>query len=165
MTTGPDLPRPGAPAEVLRASLESLIAESQALRSDIHGAEQARRRANQINLGVLLVLALFVSMVLVIGWQNNRVISQVRETNNRVADCTTAGGQCFEDGRRRTGGAIDAITRISIYVALCARLYPGESGPAFDAKMEKCVADRLAKAQASPSPGPTVVPSSAPSGG
>jgi hypothetical protein len=126
------------PAEPLRASLESLIAESQALRADVHGAEQARRRANKINMGVLAFVALFVVMLVAIAWQNNQVINQVQQANNRLVDCTTPGGVCYEQGQKRTGAAIIALTRISIYVSQCGRLYPGESGPEYDAKIEKC---------------------------
>jgi hypothetical protein len=157
---------PGQPsaAESLRESLASLIAESQALRSDVHGAELARKRANQINLGVLAVLALFVGLLVAIGWQNNQVIQRVDETNDRVASCTTPGGTCYEQGRARTSGAISAVVQISIFVSQCGRLYPGESGPAYDAKLQQCVMDRLAQAQAQPTPA-LPAPSTSPSGG
>lgn len=157
MTTTPPL-RPGGepPAvEQLRASLSSLIAESQALRSDVHGAEVARKRANQINLGVLALLALFVALLVAIGWQNNQVIQRVNATNDQVASCTTPGGTCYDEGRARTNGAITSVVRISIYVSQCGRLYPGESGPEYDAKLQQCVMDRLAQAQASPAPMPS----------
>lgn len=162
MTTTPPI-RPAAsgsepPAvEQLRASLSALIAESQALRSDVHGAEVARKRANQINLGVLGLLAIFTALLVAIGWQNNQVIQRVDETNDQVASCTTPGGTCYEEGRTRTSGAISAVVRISIFVSQCGRLYPGESGPAYDAKLQQCVMDRLAaaQAQAAPSPSPS----------
>lgn len=155
MTTIP--PRPGGdpPAvEQLRASLASLIAESQALRSDVHGAEQARKRANQINLGVLALLALFTALLVAIGWQNNQVIGQVRETNKTLVDCTTPGGDCYQQGRSRADGAVSAVVRISIFVSQCGRLWPGESGPEYDRKLTQCVMDRLAQAQAEGSPAP-----------
>jgi hypothetical protein len=152
-------PRPPSPIEALLGRVE---VELPALRSDLFGAEQARKRANRINVGILAVLAIFVAMVLVIGWQNNKVLGQVQQTNNRVADCTTAGGRCYEDGRQRTGAAISTLTRISIYVSQCGRLFPGESGPQYDAKIEACVAERLARAQTqtppSPSPGASAGP-------
>lgn len=150
--------RAQAPAEVLRASLESLIAESQALRADVHGAEVARKRANQINLGVLALLALFTALLVAIGWQNNQVIGQVRATNNTLVDCTTPGGGCYQQGRARADGAVSAVVRISIFVSQCGRLWPGESGPEYDRKLTQCVMDRLAQAQAegSPVPAPSV---------
>lgn len=158
MTTTPPI-RPEPPAvEQLRASLSALIAESQALRQDVHGAEVARKRANQINLGVLGLLALFVALLVAIGWQNNQVIQRVDETNDQVASCTTPGGACYEQGRTRTDGAVSAVVRISIYVSQCGRLYPGESGPEYDAKLQKCVMDRLAQAQAAAAPTPSAGP-------
>lgn len=154
MTTNPV--SGGADAvETLRRSLSDLIAESQALRSDVHSAEAARKRANQINTGVLVLLAGFVAMLLVIGWQNNQVIRQVSATNNTMADCTTPGRDCYEQGQKRTAAAVSALTRISIYVSQCGRLWPGESGPDYDRKIESCVLDRLQKAQAAPSAGPS----------
>ncbi len=160
MTTTPPI-RPAAgvsepPAvEQLRASLSALIAESQALRQDVHGAEVARKRANQINLGVLALLALFVALLVAIGWQNNQVIQRVDDTNDQVASCTTPGGACYEQGRTRTDGAVSAVVRISIYVSQCGRLYPGESGPEYDVKLQACVMDRLRQAQQA---GPSVAP-------
>jgi hypothetical protein len=149
-----------SPAEVLRASLEALVAESQALRADVHSAEEGRRRANKINLAVLAFVALFVVGLAAIGWQNNQVINEVQRANNRLVDCTTPGGVCYGQGQARTGAAIAALTRVSIYVSQCGRLYPGESGPEYDVKVERCVGERLAQAQASaaPSPGASLSP-------
>lgn len=148
-------PTGSTPAEALRASLESLITESQALRSDVHGAEVARKRANQINLGVLALLALFVALLVAIGWQNNQVINQVRQTNDQMADCTTPGRPCYEQGRARTDGAVSAVVRISIFVSQCGRLWPGESGPEYDSKLQACVMERLRQAQEQATPTPS----------
>lgn len=160
MTTTPPLRPGGEPSAVesLRASLAALIAESQALRSDVHGAEVARKRANQINLGVMALLAIFTALLVAIGWQNNQVIQRVDETNDQVASCTTPGGACYEQGRARTSGAISAVVQISIFVSQCGRLYPGESGPAYDAKLQQCVMERLTQAQAGATPSPSASP-------
>lgn len=130
----------------LQQSLADLIRESQALRVDVHTAEAARKRANHINLGVLGLLILFVALLVGIGWQGN-------VTNQRIADCTTAGGDCYEEGRKRTAAAIGDIIKVSIYMAECARLYPGEAGPEYDRKLEACVYGRLAQPTAAPSVG------------
>jgi hypothetical protein len=152
MTSIPPSGYTPTPAETLRTQLEALIAESQALRSDVHSAEVARKRANQINFGVLALLALFVALLVAIGWQNNQLITQVSATNRTMADCTTPGRDCYEQGRARTEGAVSAVVRISIFVSQCGRLWPGESGPEYDRKIEACVLDRLQKAQAGPAP-------------
>ncbi len=144
MTTDPSTPRGSSALADLLAAVK---AESEQLRADVHRAEEARRRANRINTVLLLVAVVLVAAAGLVGWQ-------VKATSDRVADCTTAGGTCYEEGRERTGAAIATLTRISIYVSQCGRLYPGESGPEFDAKIERCVADRLAQAGAEPPTGP-----------
>lgn len=166
-------PAPVSPAlspsvSALRTSLTDLIKESQALRTDVHSAEAARRKATAVNLGLLALLVLFVGLLIVVTWQNNRLVEKVDNTNSTMADCTTPGGKCYEDGRRRTGAAIGDIVWASVYMNQCARLYPDESGPSYDRKLEACVTKRLQEAAqgrqpASPSPAPTVSPS--PTGG
>ncbi len=144
----------------LRKSLADLISESQALRKDVHSAEAARRTASRINLLAVGVLAIFVGLLLVVTWQNNQLARRVNETNTRMADCTTPGGKCYEQGRVRTDGAVGAVVRISVFVSECGRLWPGESGPAYDRKLEQCVAERLAAAAKTPQP---AAPSPSPS--
>ena len=87
------------------------------LRADVHAAEDARRRANRLNTFLLVVAVLLVAVVAVVGWQNNRLATAVRDTNAHIADCTTAGGDCYEEGRERGGEAITAVVRISILVS------------------------------------------------
>ena len=137
--------RPSAQATEaeLRRHLDSILDEAQRLRSDVHGAEVARKRANLINSVVLIVLAGFVAMLFAVVVQANRTAAQAAQTNRQVADCTTAGGTCYEEGRRRTSQAISDILKVSIYMAECARLYPGEAGPEYDRKLEACVYERL----------------------
>lgn len=132
------------PGDALGPSLAALLHESRSLRTDVHAAEVARRKTALINLGVLGLLVLFVILLLTVTIQNNQLAKQVRVTNDRMVDCTVAGGKCYDEGTRRTGTAIADIVRADIYVAECARQRPGESGPAFDAFIETCVTDKLA---------------------
>ncbi len=147
-------PMPPAEAE-LRRQLDSILDEAQRLRGDVHTAELARKRATKINIVVLAVLAGFVGMLLAIGYQNNQLATQTSKTNAAIEDCSTPGGKCYEEGQARTAAAVAALTKISIYVSQCGRLYPGESGPEYDAKIERCVAERLAAAQAGAVPQPS----------
>ncbi len=149
--------------QTLRGSLSSLIAESQALRADIHGAEEARRRATQINLALLALLILFVGLLVAIGWQGNEAIDQARETNAAIADCTTPGGKCYEDNGKRAAEFTQDILLVSIYMAQCARLYPGEVGPEYDRKLQACVYERLQQNGDVPPQGSPPVPSPRPS--
>lgn len=146
-------PEPTEDEAALNSTLADLIAESRTLRTDVHAAEAARRLASHVNLALLGLVGVLVALLLVVTWQGS-------QTNARIADCTTAGGKCYEDSRARTGAAIADLIRAETFVAECARLYPGEAGPAFDRKMEACVANRLAvTVQPSPSPAPSVTPS------
>jgi hypothetical protein len=141
----------------LADSLAALVEQSAALHTDVGAAEKARTKANRINTGVLAVLAAFTALLLVVAFQNNRIAGQAQQTNRQVADCTTAGGTCYEQGTKRTAAAIADLVLASVYVAECSRLHPGESGPVFDTAVEECVAARLSAAK--PLPAPTVSPS------
>ncbi len=136
--------------ESITGHLEDIIEESRGLRGDVRQAERARRKASAFNLAVLIVLAVALLAVAGLGWQNNQLAERQNETNRRMADCTTPGGRCYEESRARTSGAIATVVRISVYVSQCGRLYPGESGPEYDAKLEKCVAGKLATASEPP---------------
>ncbi len=154
----------------LRESLTLVLDESRALRVDVAAAEKARRQAEaatrktgHINMALTGVLAVLVALVLAIGWQNNRLATDVADTNKIMADCTTPGGACYEQGRARTDSAVSAVVRISVYVSQCGRLWPGESGPDYDRKLEQCVAAKLAQAaRQTPAPAPVPGPSSTP---
>jgi hypothetical protein len=149
----------------LRTNLKDLITESQALRTDVHSAEEARRRATRVNVALLALLTLFVGLLLVVTWQNNRLIGQVEETNTLMADCTTPGGNCYQQSAKRTSNAISDIVWASVYMAQCSRLYPGEVGPGYDRKLEACVTERLRKAAQERQPPAAPTPSPTPTGG
>lgn len=140
---------------LLRQSLNALIEESQALRTDVKANERARRRENHINMALLGLLGVFIFMVLVVAAQNNTISRSTKDTNARMADCTTPGGKCYDEGSARTGKAIGDIIRAEVYMAECSRLYPGEAGPEFDDKLEQCVVNKLAHPAPLPSPSPT----------
>jgi hypothetical protein len=166
----PDRQPPVSPAVgELRNSLADLVREAQALRTDVHSAEEARRKATAVNLGLLALLVLFVGLLIAVTWQNNQLIEKVDSTNSIMADCTTPGGECYEQGQQRVAGAISDIVWASVYMAQCSRLYPGEVGPTYDRKLEACVTERLERAarqrQASPAPSPSPAVTPTPTGG
>lgn len=159
-------PSPEPVPKPLGVSLTELIKESQALRGDVHGAEAARRRAGRVNLALLAVFAVLVAVLLAVTMQNYRLAHRIGETNARMADCTTPGGRCYEESRRRTGTAIADIIRAQIFMAECSRLYPGEAGPTYDRKLEACVTERLAGPELQrPTPNPSGTPSPSPTRG
>lgn len=148
-------------ADALREALSPLVTESQELRTDMRASDLIQRRRNLINLGVMALIGVLVFWLAVMVYQNNKLSHQLNGVTQQIADCTTAGGKCYEIGSKRTASAIGDIIAANIYMAECARLYPGEVGPAYDRKLERCVYDRLAAAararaqQTSPSPSPS----------
>lgn len=133
----------------LRRSLRDLVAESQALRTDMQAAETARvqieaardaarRRESMIMFAAIALLTAFVVAVLVVAWQNQSIGRQNNEISEQIADCTNAGGGCYEEGRRRTGEAVSNIVRGNVYVHECLKVTDT------DAELEKCVAAKLA---------------------
>lgn len=163
---GGQSPAAVASAAQLRQSLGEILTESQALRTDVHAAEQARTKATRLNLMVLVALCVPILLLLALAWQNNRLARELHDTNDRIADCTAAGGVCYEEGRKRTGTAIQDVISAEIFMAQCARLFPDEAGPAYDRKLENCVAERLTAAvaaRATPTPSP-VTPAPRPTG-
>lgn len=149
---------PGSPAGVagLSTAIGDLRDEAEALRGDVHAAERARRNMALVNLGVLVALLLLVGVSLFLTAQNNQLAHRVQDTNARIADCTSPAGVCYRDGQARTGQAVGALERAEVYVAECARRFPGGSGPAFDAELEACVVGKLAATAGPASPPPSV---------
>jgi hypothetical protein len=153
---------PPPPKEILGGTLADLIGESRALRADVHSAETARKLSSKFMLALLALVACGLVLLFALSVQNNQLAREVKATNARMADCTTPGGHCYEQSNRRTGKAIGDIIHAEVFMAECARLYPDQAGPAYDAKLEACVAQRLAApppASLAPSPAPGPVPS------
>jgi hypothetical protein len=166
----------GQAASVLRESLDSLIVESQMLRTDVRAAETQRsretarrRQENLAMFGLLGVLSLLMLLMITVAWQNNQLAQHVKASSDQLQDCTTPGGDCYKQGQARTGQAVQTLQRIQIYIVQCSRSLPVDRyppGPAFDKAFESCIADRLAAAQATgrgplPSPRATATPSPA----
>lgn len=150
--------------ETMRTNLAAVIAESQALRDDVRVAEQGRKRSMAVASGLLVLLIVLVGMAVVVAAQNNKTVHKVNAVAQQMSDCTTPGGQCYQQGADRYAHAIEDVIRAEIFMAECARLYPGEVGPSYDAKLEACVYGRLAKAAeerriaANPAPSPSASP-------
>jgi hypothetical protein len=156
---------PTDPGAAFSAAIAALTGELQALRVDVQEDAKIRIRKQHRITAALLVLAVVILLVLgvsILSWQ---IARQVRTTNARMVDCTTPGGDCYQDAQRRTGDAvavvgrrIDGSTKAAIYAVECARLRPNESGPDFDRFLEACVAGKLAAPApppATPTPQPT----------
>jgi type VI protein secretion system component VasK len=131
--------------QAIADALQPLLDEAELLRTDVHAAEDARRLSTKVNLGMLGLLVVLVLVLIGISYQNNQLGRQVAKTNTTLTDCTVPGGGCYDTSRAQTGKAIADLIRADSIVSECARLWPGESGAAYDAKLEACVYTRLAQ--------------------
>lgn len=156
---------PAGPATIdgLRNSLAEVISESKALRADVHTAEALRaqkiaqiRKESLLNLVILGGLALFMVIVLAVAYQNNQIAKDTKRNADTIVDCTTAGGKCYDEGRKRTGEAVGTLQRIQLYIIECSRALPVAQyppGPKFDRLFESCVAAKVRGPGSPPTPG------------
>lgn len=156
--------------KVLVEYVNELSRNAESLRLDVKVADARAQSRNRINMALLGMLVLFVGAILVVAFQNNTIAQQTRTTNDKMADCSTPGGKCYEEGAVRTGNAIKSVLRAQIALGECSRLYPGEAGPAFDVKLRDCVYERIATDPGPPPPvlkatPPALTPNPKPSGG
>lgn len=145
----------------LGKSLAALLAEARGVRQDVQEDQRQRRevahtlrRAAKTGLIVAAFCAVLLVAMLAVVLYTNRTAKAAedaardsRDASARIADCTTAGGKCYAESQKRTGVAIQQLIRGQLYIIECSRELPiaeNPPGPAFDARFEKCVADRLA---------------------
>lgn len=121
----------------LAASLQDLVEESQALRSDV-AARETRQRAEArikerrtrmaiIAVAVGLVIAIALTSIVVVllvqsrqrGAETRKLIRGSTEVSQQIADCTTAGRPCYERGAKRSQALIAALMKNQVDVALC----------------------------------------------
>lgn len=168
-----DHPDAFASVTALRNSLTDLANSFKQKTSEIHEdigtvsefvtrVERLRVEAGRRQNRILVVLGVMLVLVLVGLGFTLRAASSAKAASDKVADCTTAGGRCYEEGKARGAGAVSAVNLAMIYGIECARELGAGSGPEWNAKLEKCVSDKL-KALTMPKPSPA--PSTAPSGG
>lgn len=123
--------------------LDRVITEAEGVRGDVAAANRIRRRDNRVTHAAAVVIVLLLVAAIVLTAQNQRLARQntdLGRQNQRIseliADCTTEGGTCYEEGRRRTGDAISEVVRANIAVQQCAeRVSPD--------LLESCVSDAL----------------------
>lgn len=96
----------------LTGALTSLADELRHLRTDIRADSKQRRRESLLSIGLALVLVLLMVGMLFVGWQNHSI-------GDQIADCTTAGGRCYEEGRRRSSEGVDRLIRSNIHLHRC----------------------------------------------
>lgn len=150
------------PAESPRdpgALLGALIDESRQLREDVaerelrqraEGAIRERRQRNLmifISAGIAGALILIVCVVVLLvqsrqrGTETRALLRANGSTNQQIADCTTVGKPCYEEGQRRTGEVMRQLLQAQKEISLCRA--KTERGSVAD--LEKCIDTALAR--------------------
>jgi hypothetical protein len=94
------------------ATLKQVIEEAKAVREIARIAEKARTRLVLVVLAVATLGVLLLIGVLWIGVSNQNL-------SRTIADCTTAGGTCYEQSRSRTTSVIDQVIDAQIATIEC----------------------------------------------
>ena len=78
--------------------------------------------------GGAVVIAV-ISTVIIQGYQLSslsHVSDDTRRNSDRLVDCTTPGGKCYEQGRSASSGAVGTINKATIAAIWCSgKLGPG----------------------------------------
>lgn len=78
---------------------------------------------------VMLCLALTLAITAAVylgylGYTQSKVngleISSIEKLNKRIIDCTTVKGDCYQNNRNQTDGAVETINQYAVYAAACA---------------------------------------------
>ncbi len=144
---------PAMPADGIQA-LRDLVTESRAMRAAIDVDRQVWKIRIRLVLGAVAVAVVMIGglLSLTVRFEQERKgrsaaniaeLQEIQAVNSRIADCTTAGGECYERGQERTGAVLAEVTRIQILVDLCGR----EPGNDTLAEMERCVAAKVKAAR------------------
>jgi hypothetical protein len=156
MTISDESPRD--PGELLSA----LLSESQRLRADVRERERRQRRLmGLIAAATVLCLVLVTSVVVLLAQSRQRgndsraLLRNNAATNQRIADCTTVGGKCYEEGVKRSAAFIQLLLQGQKQIALC------RSKSDTTAELEKCIDKALAPMTA---PSPAASPSASTGG-
>lgn len=101
---------------------------------------RAKRSAKIANYVLAVALAVMLGYILLNGQaqlqQLGKVAKDTKTNSDRLVDCTTPGGKCFEQGRSSTSGAIGTINKVTISAIYCS----GKLGPAATvAALNACV--------------------------
>jgi hypothetical protein len=126
--------------------------EAAATRAAIDARAKAQRRTNTWLMLSVASVAVLVALVLVIQVQNRQRSAQTREVirynaalSAQIVDCTTVGGDCYEQSQQRTRAIIAQLVETNKAIAQCARTADTS------AELDECVNDRVGPA---PTPQP-----------
>lgn len=108
--------------------------------------ERHNRLDHAANTVKALTWAFAITFALMVGYlavvssyelqQLRGVAVDTQRNSDRLVDCTTPGGKCYEQGRSTTSGAIGTINKVTIAAVYCS----GKLGPtATIAQLSTCV--------------------------
>lgn len=140
---------PRDPGELLR----SLLTESQRLRTDVRERERRQRRLMGLIAAAVVICVVLVTSVVVLLVQSRQRGNDTRAllrtntaTSQQIADCTTAGGKCYQEGARRSAEAIGLLLQGQKQIALCRADSDTRD------ELEKCIDRALAAMTGTPAP-------------
>ncbi|HEU4542988.1 MAG TPA: hypothetical protein VFR23_17795 [Jiangellaceae bacterium] len=123
----------------LAAALAALVEELRLLRGDVQVEAARRQKVSRITAVFIALLLVICGAVLVVGFQNHQLGKQNRNIGDQIADCTTAGGKCYEEGRRRSANNLDILILSGVYAQTCR----DTRGVDTDAEVVACVKRKL----------------------
>lgn len=89
-------------------------------------AKRAAKIANYaLAVGIAILLAYLTVNSQVQLQQLGKVASDTKTNSDRLVDCTTPGGKCYEQGRNATSGAVGTINKVTVSAIYCS----GKLGP------------------------------------
>jgi hypothetical protein len=165
--------------------LSALIDESRQLREDVADRERRqraetlererrqRRLIALIGVGILIAIVLCTCVVILLvqsrqrGNDTRALLRANASVNTQIADCTTRGGTCYEEGARRSAALIRQLLQAQKEMELC-QAKTEQDGPA---ALQRCIDQVLAPLMPpvtvnpgtpKPTPDPTPDPSATP---
>lgn len=137
---------------VVSEMIAPLVEEAHQLRAVVQADGAQRRRESRQMMAIVVVALLMVAGLGVLilqdrqrRAQNAQILRQNAETSRQIADCTTAGGKCYEQSQRRSAAIVGNMVESNLLIARCAK--STSTAEALDA----CVAAGLAKPRPAPS--------------
>jgi len=140
------------------------------LRTDVHLRAVQQRKATRIALAAMMVALLLLGIQLAILIQNRERANESRalirdnySASQQIADCTTAGGKCYQESSKRSAAAVQQLLLGQKAIALCSQA--SDTTAELDECIDKALAAMMRPAPSSspaPTPGPVPTPSPSP---
>jgi hypothetical protein len=91
--------------------------------------DRARQAVKTLSIALVVACAVMLGYVTVVAsyqlQQLHGVAIDTKRNSDRLVDCTTPGGKCYEQGRSTTTGAVGSINKVTVAAIYCS----GKLGP------------------------------------